>query len=296
MALGRAQASPEPQSPSEGSAPWAGTAPPPPAKQQRWEEGVGREERVGGGGKHTSGKVGINFLVFKSRDQFASRPCSRCSFKGSQSGEAVGHRLPFKVSLPPPPLLLVLHMAGSGSLVSGSYTTLASALRPHLPPWHSPSFWDPAPTSLEAVEKARVWDRTPPGAGPNPTTHVPQKQRFLQGKNQAQATRPGPRQGGQCLMQERPKALSLVEHPIVTGSSLFQPAVPAQATEGVLVLNTKANILGSAQGIRGSPSGLSWLVTVAVHLSPDQVWLGYPHAGQVNFVPEARSPTCCHPM
>ncbi|XP_047709088.1 uncharacterized protein LOC125162282 isoform X2 [Prionailurus viverrinus] len=136
-----------------------------------------------------------------------------------------------------------------------------------------------------------------PGMAATRLSHyLPLLNQAAPGKNQAQATRPGPRQGGQCLMQDRPKALSLVEHPIVTGSGLFQPAVPAQATEGVLVLNTKANILGSAQGIPGSPSGLSWLVTVAVHLSPDQVWLGSPHAGQVNFVPEARSPTCCHPM
>lgn len=61
MVLGRAEAIL-----SRRSAQWAGVALP--AKKPRWEVGVGREEHVGGSGKHTSGKVGINFLVFKSRD------------------------------------------------------------------------------------------------------------------------------------------------------------------------------------------------------------------------------------
>lgn len=101
---------------------------------------------------------------------------------------------PSKSAWPPP--FGAAH-GGSGSLASGSCTTLAHALRPHLPPWHGPSFWDPAPPPPEAAEEAQALDRTPLGAGPNPTTRVPQKPCFM-GENQAQATCPRPQQGGTC--------------------------------------------------------------------------------------------------
>lgn len=182
---------------------------------------------------------------------------------------------PSKSACPPP--FGAAH-GGSGSLASGSYTILASALRPHLPPWRSPSFWDPAPTSLEAAEKARVWDRTPLGAGPNPTMHVPQKQCFLQGKNQAKATArrtqtsarravhasltdasPGTCRIGLWLCSW----LSITLSSLVLVSSrqrlLGSLGCGEQATEGILVLNLKTNILGPEQGIPGSLSGL-WIL------------------------------------
>lgn len=90
--------------PSEGSARGAGWTPHVVFGACRGRGGKGGGERGAGGQgrEHTSGKGGMNLLVFQSRAGFASRPCSRCSFKSSQSGEAAGHRLPFKVGLAPP--------------------------------------------------------------------------------------------------------------------------------------------------------------------------------------------------
>lgn len=61
---------------------------------------------------------------------------------------------PSKSAWPPP--FGAAH-GGSGSLASGSCTTLAHALRPHLPPWHGPSFWDPAPPPRKQLRKHRHW-------------------------------------------------------------------------------------------------------------------------------------------
>lgn len=47
--------------------------------------------------------------------------------------------------------------------------------------------------------------------------------------------------------------------------------------------------------LEGQTSGLSRAAPDFPPPAPDVVWLGCPRPGQVNFIPEARSPPCPHP-
>lgn len=128
---------------------------------------MGREEHVGGVGNTQVAKSGLTFWFSNPETSLPVARVPDVLSKAPSPGRLWDQAT--LQSLPGPPPFGAAH-GGSGSLASGSCTTPACALRPHLPPWHGPSFWDPAPTSLEAAEKAHVRDRdrTPLGAGPDP--------------------------------------------------------------------------------------------------------------------------------
>lgn len=126
------------------------------------------------GGRERGRVVGVgNTQVAKSGQTFwfsnpgPSLPVARVPdvlSKAPSLGRLRDTGSPSKSAWPPPSG--AAH-GGSGSLASGSCTTLARAPRPHVPPWHGPSFGDLAPTSLEAAGKAHGQDRTPPGETPS---------------------------------------------------------------------------------------------------------------------------------
>ena len=107
--------------------------------------GSGERGLWAGAGDTQGAQVGSRFWFSESRDSFACRPCSRCSFKGSQSGKAVGPGLPFKACLAPP-----------CSAAHGRSGSLASVCHPGTAP--PPGSQRPRPPLRpgEAAEKARV--------------------------------------------------------------------------------------------------------------------------------------------
>lgn len=126
----------------------------------------------------------------ESRGRFVAHPCSRCPSKAPSLGRPWDPGCPLK-SAWPAPFGTVRGGVWLPALVS--YTTLASALRPHLQAWHSPSRV-PAPTLLEAAEKA-VCGTGHRGAQAPARPCVSPRNSVLHGKNRARATRQGLTQG-----------------------------------------------------------------------------------------------------
>lgn len=140
----------------------------------------------GGRGEHTVGKSGLTF-GFPNPD-----PRSRCSFKGSQSGEAVG---PAALQSRPGPSPPCCTRGGGGGLAlclgrlhkPSQCPAAPSATRRHRPPQ------GPSLTSLQAAGKAGKQDRTPPAGAPGC------RQVGARGAvHQARAPCPGPPQQGWC--------------------------------------------------------------------------------------------------